>query len=133
MKMSRENDPKQELFDKFKDIQSNPDEYQVTGAKVLLGTYIRPQKTAGGIYLTEKYIDEDIWQGKVGLIMKMGPYPFEEEDKKFFGDWKPAVGDWVLFRPSDAFSANLLSKDGHVRIIDRFKLIMKVPEPDIVW
>jgi hypothetical protein len=66
--------------------------------QVLLAIYVRPQVTASGIALTQKYQKEDIYQGKVGLVVKIGSgCTFDHLDRP------PQLHDWVVVRPSDTW------------------------------
>src|SRR5258705_13528094 len=46
---------------------------KVGGDLVLLGTYIRNERTSGGIIRPKENVQEDEFQGKVGLVLKAGP------------------------------------------------------------
>ena len=46
---------------------------------MLCAIYIAPEKTAGGIIRPQSNIDEDIHQGKVGLIVGVGPLAFQSQ------------------------------------------------------
>ena len=68
---------------------------------VLVITWVSRRITAGGIIRTELSVDEDRWQGTVGLVAKIGENAFT------LGQWglpyngtKPKVGDYVTFVPS---------------------------------
>lgn len=53
----------------------------------------------------DKDIEEGRWQGKCGLVIKLGECAFETDPRYPAYAWrgpKPAVGDWVYFRTSDA-------------------------------
>ena len=105
---------------------------ELTGVQVLVGTYLRPQKTSGGIVLTDKFRDEDIYQGKVGLVLKVAPGAFvdgELADTKFNG-FKAKVGDWVFYRVADGFSLTL--NGHHCRIIEDVHVRGRLPNPDMV-
>ena len=103
---------------------------ELTGVQVLVGTYIRPKKTGGGIILTDKYRDEDLYQGKVGLVLKVAPGAFEDgSDAKFYG-FKAKVDDWVVYRVADSWS--LTVNGHHCRIIEDVHLRIRVPNPDMV-
>jgi hypothetical protein len=128
LKMEHKTDPRQELLNKF-----NVDSVSVVGPNILMAIYIRSKKTKGGILLADSTINEDIYQGKVGLILKMGPQPYSKEEHEWFGDIKPQIGDWVVYRSSDSFPLNLFERDGHCRIMDRANIKLIVPEPDIIW
>lgn len=114
-------DPKTEITEKIGDLSK----IELFGPEVLVATYVRPEKTAGGIIQTSKTRDEDNWQGKVGLVLKTG-------SDAFFGDGRDLkVGDWVFYRPSDGFDMQVngvrcrLLKDNSIR--------GRLPNPDILW
>jgi co-chaperonin GroES (HSP10) len=82
-----------------------------TGADVLLVMYERvgqgESKTAGGIIIPDTKggaATEDKYQGKVGLVVKMGPLAFQEDETHKWGNVIPKVGDWVLINVNEAFS-----------------------------
>lgn len=79
------------------------DGFQPLNDQILVATYMRPQKTAGGILLADRAHDEDRFQGRAGLLLKCGPDAFEVDSRgfKWVGD-KPKPGDWVVFHYSDA-------------------------------
>ena len=60
----------------FKDIVLKQlgalDGYTVLGTDVLVATYIKSRITPGGIITTDKGAEEDRWQGKIGLVLKLG-------------------------------------------------------------
>lgn len=127
LKMAHARDPREDIHDKLGKRIAN---IKVMGARVLVGTYVRPEKTAGGIILTDKSRDEDKYQGKVGLVLKMGPLAFTEDDTHKFPD-KPKVGDWVLFRVGDTWP--LLIGDQDCRFVDDVAVQSIVPGPDMVY
>jgi|SRR5882672_6150387 len=74
---------------------------------VLVGVFIRPEKTAGGIYRPKENIQEDEYQGKVGLVLKCGPLAFGDwEDPAERGDMAE-VGAWVVFAIKDGWPVQL--------------------------
>ena len=101
--MDHDGDPKQKLIDEVGDIS----DIEIFNNQILVGVYIRPEKTKSGIYLSDKYRDEDKFQSKVGLILKMGPSAFNDET----GEWFEGIAfnnhDWVVFRPSDGWSVTV--------------------------
>ena len=127
MKMAHATDPKTELLNEVGNIK----EVEIFNNQILCAIYIRPQKTASGIILTEKYVDEDKYQGKVGLVLKMGPEAFVDESGKWFKNMKIKVGDWVVFRPSDGWSVSINGKS--CRILDDVAIRGRVKSPDIIW
>ena len=127
MMMTHEIDPKQAITDEIGDIS----EFQVFHNDVIVAVYLRPQKTASGIYLTDQHRDEDRFQSKVGLVVKLGPDAFEDDTGAWFHGVKVAVGDWVWFRPSEGF--NLTVNKVLCRALKDTSIRGTVPHPDTIW
>lgn len=126
-KMLHVQDPKKEIMDKFADVLANVDLFH---NQVLVATYMRPNKTAGGIILTDKTTTEDKYQGKVGLVLKKGPAAFKDDERfKFYGV-DVEVGDWVFYRAADGQQMALNGE--HVRILEDTRVRGKVKQPDMV-
>lgn len=89
---------------------------------VLVATYVKPERTAGGIFLPDKSKDEDRYQGKVGLVLARGPIAFKDDAYNNFGGSEADVGDWVVYWPSDGREMFLngvscrLLEDKHIRM-----------------
>lgn len=128
IRMLHTSDPADEIR---KDIGIRLDDSKVTGALVLVGVYMRPKKTAGGIILTDNTAAEDKFQGKVGLVLGMGPLAFKDDDVHKFGDVRPAVGDWIVFSIGDTFAAELGGR--RVRFVEDVDVKMIIPSPDVLW
>lgn len=103
---------------------------KLSGVQVLIGTYVRPQKTKGGIILSEKFRDEDFYQGKVGLVLKLAPGAFVDGPDAKFNGFKVEPGDWVFFRVADGFSLSL--NGHHCRILEDVHVRGWLPHPDMV-
>lgn len=102
--MATYSDPKQAIYDA---LGTALDKVQVTGALVLVGTYIPPNKI-GSIFLTDKSQDESLWQGCMGMVLKVGPLAFQDDGQHtFHEDDKRKPGDWVMFRYSSAWEQHL--------------------------
>ena len=125
--MSHEVDPKQALLDELGDIS----EIELLNTNVLVAVYIRPEKTKGGIIMTEQARDEDRYQSKVGLIIKTGPTAFVESDGKWFSGLDLKAGDWVIFRPSDGW--NITVNGVLCRMFDDAIIKGRIPHPDSVY
>ena len=126
MIMSHEEDPKNKILEDLGDIS----EIELFHNQVLLAVYLRPQKTRSGLYLTDKHVDEDRFQSKVGLLVKSGPQAFEQ-DGNWFSGLNFANHDWLVFRPSDGWS---ITVNGVLcRIFDDINIRGRVPHPDAVW
>jgi co-chaperonin GroES (HSP10) len=69
MVMEHEIDPKEKLLTDLGDLSG----IEIFNNQVLVAVYIRPNKTKSGIILTDETVNEDRYQGKVGLLVGMGP------------------------------------------------------------
>jgi len=107
--MVHDEDPAEAIIAKAGDLR----EVEVFNNQVLVAVYQRQAetKTTGGIILTHHTTDEDQYQSKVGLILKMGPTAFYDENEKWFQGQDMTPGDWIVYRPSDGWKLTLVSKD----------------------
>jgi len=78
-RMHHDVDPKESILKELGDISG----IEVFNTHVLIATYVRPN-TKSGIHLTDKYVEEDKYQGKVGLVVKKGPLAFVDEEQDWF-------------------------------------------------
>ena len=70
---------------------------------VLVATYVRSDITKGGIIIGgDRTRAEDRFQGKIGLVLKVGPTAFKDDKTVTFGGVIVKPGDWVMYRTSDA-------------------------------
>jgi hypothetical protein len=80
------------------------DDLEIFGSRVLVAVYVRPDKNASGFYMGPKKQIEDIYNGKVVLIIKCGPDAFQGDDgwlKALVGDKAaPTPGDWCFVQAS---------------------------------
>lgn len=134
MMMDHANDPKQALMSSVGDISG----MDLFHNNVIVAVYIRPEKTKSGIFLPDTHRDEDRWQSKIGVILKMGDSAFLPDGSQWnWGKKAPKVGDWVFFRPSDGFNITLRGegcKDGVLcRRLKDTSIEGVVPNPDMVW
>ncbi len=130
--MQNEEGLKQKILDSFQPALDGIENFP--GASVLVAIYKRPTKTKGGVILTDQYRDEDIYQGKIGLVLKVGETPFDNKDEEYFGERKPQVGDWVMYRISDGMPFQFGNIEGDCRLLrDRRSILMIIKEPDIIW
>ncbi len=91
---------------------------RVMGAQVLVGTYIEPERTAGGIIKPQSTVQESLYMGILGLVLKKGPWAFQD-DAAAGVDWKGQdveIGEWVVFRFSSAWEFHLNGVS--VRLVD---------------
>lgn len=125
--MLHEKDPKQVLLEQVGDTSS----IEVFNMQVLVAVYIRPEKTKGGLFLSDKARDEDRYQSKVGLILKKGPTAFVDKDGEWFSGLDIKEGDWIVFRPSDGW--NITVNGTLCRMLDDMSVRARIAHPDQVW
>src|SRR3954469_22158617 len=124
--VSRAADPKKSMIEKVGDLSK----IDVMFNMVLVATYIRPGTTSGGIIRPDSNLEEDVWQGKVGLVLKCGPDAFRDDDEVTFNGQKAEVGEWVVFKVGDAWQ--LLVGDWPCRLVRDSSIRMKLADPGIV-
>lgn len=94
---------------------------------VLIGTYIQPEKTKGGIILARDTLSENEWQGTAGLILKMGP----DAEKIAEESGGPKTGDWVVSSIKDGWSLHV--NDAPCRLVPYERLRMKISDPKVIF
>jgi co-chaperonin GroES (HSP10) len=100
--------------------------------QVLVAIYIRPAThTASGLQIADEAVDEDRYQGKVGMVLKKGLRAFVDDGPvKFYGqDVTP--GDWVVYRASDGLKCMI--GDRECRLIPDVYIKGKLGHPDAVF
>lgn len=134
LEVVHDRDPRTVLMERAKPLA---DTYDVFGDDALIAVYTRGDsngeaKTKGGIITIAKTNAEDLFQGKTGLLMKVGPQFYTDDNAEFFGENAPKVGDWVTFRTGDTYSFKI--KDQLFRTCEAKQLRGKVvSSPDIIW
>jgi co-chaperonin GroES (HSP10) len=123
-------DPKRLLLDKIGDISG----FEIAHNELLVAIYMRPEMTSGGIVLPHQNLKEDRYQGKAHLVVKIGPgCQFKNVDVQ--------LHDWVLLRPSDAWS---LDVNAHLNTLDIRDFVpcrlvyddqirARIPHPGMIW
>jgi len=103
MVMDHAVEPTQKLREEIGDVSN----VEIFNNYILVGVYIRPNKTKSGLYLSDKTTDEDRYQGKVGLVLKKGPDAFVDTEGKWFRGVEIKENDWIVFRPSDGWQVTV--------------------------
>src|ERR1700678_3948466 len=123
-----ETDPKKLLLSKVGQIDG---ELTVLHSQVLVAGYVRPGKTKGGIFLTDKAVEEDRWQGNVGMVIALGKGAFKDDGiAQFHGD-ALKVGDWVMYSAADGVS--MFIREVPCRLFQDTRILMKVNNPEIYY
>lgn len=104
---------------------------KVFHSKVLVATYVRPAMTRGGVYMPDKVIEEDRYQGTVGLVVALGPGAFKDDNiAQFHGDGL-TIGDWVMYVAADGISMNI--NEVPCRLFEDTRILMRVTDPEIYF
>lgn len=124
--MRHDVDPRAALLKRIGNIKN----VEIFNNQILLAVYIRPEFTAGGIVLNT---EEDQHQSKIGLVLAMGNDACEDPTGRWFRGVKRkiAVGDWVLFRPSDAWPVTINKQ--MCRMLTDTDVKGRVAHPDTIY
>jgi len=122
-------DPKQALLDAIG--SRNLKDFEVLHSQVLVATYVRPAKTKGGIFMPDKIVEEDRWQGNVGLVIATGPGAFEDDGVAKFHGKKIVPGDWVMYVAADGIAMNI--NETPCRLFQDTRILMRVTDPEIYY
>ncbi len=120
-------DPAKDLRDRLGDLSK----IEIFNSQVLVAVYVRPEKTASGLYMTDNHRDEDRHQSKVGLLVKKGSSAFDDPTGAWFKDAKFDLGDWLVYRASDGWS--IMINKVLCRIMDDTAVKARIAHPDQVW
>lgn len=141
---SKQNDPseeqKREILAKIGDVSR----FNISRDEVLLAIYQRPEMTSGGIIQVAQTLKEDIYQGKVGLVVRIGEHCTFEHVDPFTGvktGIPISLHDWVVVRPSDTWALDInmksdtLSRKDFVacRLVRDKDIRAEIPHPGCVW
>lgn len=141
---SKQNDPqaalKRDILAKIGDVSG----FEIAQNEILLAIYQRPETTSSGIIQVAQTLKEDIYQGKVGLVLKIGEHcQFDRVDP--YTGVKTGIPisqhDWVVVRPSDTWALDinmrsdaLSSKDFVAcRLVHDKDIRAKIPHPGVIW
>ena len=103
----------------------------VLHSQVLVAGYIATARSKGGIIFTDKTVEEDRWQGNIGLVIALGKGAFKDDGvAQFHGD-KLKIGDWVMYLPADGTS--LFINQVPCRLFQDTRILMKVDNPEVFY
>jgi co-chaperonin GroES (HSP10) len=74
----------------------------IPGWHVLIRLYVKPIKTKGGIYLTPKIQEEEIYSRPVGLVVAISPSAYKDSRYKDTGPWCK-LGEWRVFERHNGY------------------------------
>ena len=104
---------------------------QIFHSKVLVATYVRPAKTKSGIFMPDKTIEEDRYQGTIFLVIGLGKGAFKDDSiAQFHGD-KIKVGDWVMGVAGDGIA--MFINGVPCRLFDDTRILIRVKNPELYF
>jgi co-chaperonin GroES (HSP10) len=102
---------------------------------VMLATYYLPafEILPGGrrFHRADVTLDEATYQGKVGLVIAVGPLAFVDDGRLKFGGQKVEIGDWVYFDRHDG--RQLTIHRVHCRRLKDVEVIGRASDPNLVY
>src|SRR6266576_2723707 len=125
--LSLATDPSKALLDAVGDLSG----FDIFHNQILVAIYVRPEKTSGGIIRPGSNVQEDEYQGKVGLVVKVGPAAFLDSDDETFQGQSVKVGDWVVFRVGDGWQLTI--RDTACRILTDRTIRMRIKTPGDIF
>jgi len=97
-------------------------------------------RTTGGIIMVKTQsrtsaAEQDKYQGRLGLVMALGPLAFKSDATHDWGGVVPKVNDWVMFDSYSNFSPFDLPNDRRARFVQDIAIEAIVPEEtfDAIW
>ena len=106
--------------------------------KLVVAKFIRTHiGTSGTLLAAGQTQTEDKYQGKVGLVIKLGSQCFVDgPDVQFFG-FKAKLHEWVVYKSSEGIDFDYVkpgtSDHLHCKILKDSDIETVVPRPDIIW
>jgi len=125
--ISQAADPKKAILAAVGDLSKQ----EVFADLVLVGTYIRNERTAGGIIRPIYNVKEDEYLGKVGLGLNKGPLVFAEWSGVDDGGENAQIGSWVVYAIKDGWPVQINGTP--CRFVPYSKLRMRITDPNLVF
>lgn len=104
---------------------------ELSADKLLVATYRLPEKTEGGLYRTEKNMEEDKFQGAAGLVLKVGAAAFRDDATTTFAGFKAEPLDWITYRPVHGSAREIAGL--HCRFLQDIHIDAVIKDPTLVW
>lgn len=128
-------DPKKYLLERCEKFIKN---VEIVHNNLILATYFLPPwhqfKSGAKLFRADISIVEDIYQGKVGLLIAKGPMAFVDDPgagRAFFGQ-TIEIGDWIVFDRSSG-SRQLQLNGVHCRRLKDVEVVGKTTDPSMVY
>jgi co-chaperonin GroES (HSP10) len=102
-----------------------------TGWHILVLQYVRPNdtKTAGGIILPGMTLKEDEYQGRVGVVLAVGPDAYCDKTRTPGGPWVE-VGNWIAWPRMAEASAKIAFGEATLVVLQDERVLLRGVDPD---
>ena len=122
-------DARKKIMDALGDVLEH---IEVFKGMVLVATYTRETVgTSGRLLAADKTKTEDEYQGRVGLVLKIGPLAFINTKDIDFGGAFAEEGDWVFYTPANGTGTKI--RGVHCRLLDDVNNDGVVDDPDVLF
>tara|TARA_R110002110_G_scaffold12667_2_gene59907 strand:+ start:84 stop:554 length:471 start_codon:yes stop_codon:yes gene_type:complete len=98
-----------------------------TGYRLLVLPYAGPEKTKGGLYLSDTTQDTIQMTTVCAYVLKVGDQAYKDESKFPNGPWCKK-GDWIIF--GRYAGSRFKIEGGEVRILNDDEIIAKINNPE---
>ena len=98
-----------------------------TGWRILVLPYKGQGKTKGGVILADETIEERSYTTVTGLVLKVGPDAYRDEERFPNGPWCKK-NDWIIFGRYAGSRFGI--EGGEVRILNDDEIIAVVKDPE---
>lgn len=105
--------------------------FELMANRILLGLYVRPEKTKSNLILTQQTRGEEKFQGKAAVVLMKGPTAFVSDSNFDFKNQNVEVGDWVSLWVTDGRAISI--NGAECRVIRDQDISMRIPSPDQVY
>lgn len=104
---------------------------EVFHSQVLAMTYIQRSRTEGGIIIPDRAQEEDRFQGKIFMVVALGPGAFKDDKIAQFHGATLKPGDWFMARPSDGLE--FFYNGNTLRLFQDVDVRIKIEDPGLFW
>ncbi len=105
---------KEEVFRLLGDLK----DIEILFNDILVAKYIR-RNVSKNLIASPETQREDQWQGVCGMVLKIGPTAFQDDEHNKFPEITRSIkrGDWVLYRSSDGWDKDIQTIDGSLMAV----------------
>ena len=100
-----------------------------SGWRILILPFTPPERTKGGLILSQDTLDRGRITTNVGYVLKLGPLAYQDEEKFKTGPWCKEK-DWVIF--ARYAGSRLPIEGGELRILNDDEVLGTVKDPSSI-